>query len=190
MSQLFPLRSAVGACALLALSACSGSSEEAKSDEPQGRTIHMSLSSPANAAERLSDPEELPMPGKIDPEDARWVRKGKGAQYGEPGMPPLIDIACVGGKVQATRHVPSDKGAEAMFAFVGYRGILRLQVSNDGREWTGALDAKDPHWIAITGGPFYATVAGGGKVISPASSMLGELVKSCRASTKEAAETA
>ncbi len=94
--------------------------------------------------------------------------------------PPCSTLSCENGLVRAVRNVPSDDGAKAMLAFVGYRGILRLPVSNDGNEWSGALASNDPHWIALTGGPFYATVAGGGKVIFPASSTLGQLVDSCK----------
>lgn len=94
-------------------------------------------------------------------------------------MPALLTLSCRGGTMEAVRNVPSDEGAKAMLSFVGYRGILRLPVDNDGKDWSGALPADDPHWIAVTGGPFYATVAGGGKVIFPASSALGDLVDGC-----------
>lgn len=159
------------ALAALALAGCSPASEEQAESEP----IRFRL------ADRAPDPDQLPMPGKIDPEDARWVREGDTASYGEPAMPPLLEISCRSGMIRARRNVPSDDGAKAMLAFVGYRGILRLPVGNDGNRWEGALEARDPHWIAITGGPFYATVAGGGKVISPASSALRDLVDGCKA---------
>ena len=152
-----------------ALAACSGDDEKTA-----GAPIRMQLSDAKPA------PDEHPMLGKIDPPDGRWVREGTGATYGEPGMPALLKLSCRNGMVQATRNVPSDDGAKAMLSFVGYRGILRLPVTNDGDDWSGALASDDPHWIALTGGPFYATVAGGGKVIFPASSTLKELVDGCK----------
>ncbi|RVQ65517.1 hypothetical protein EKN06_13385 [Croceicoccus ponticola] len=120
------------------------------------------------------------MPGKIDPPDAVWRATANGATYGEPGRIPLIELVCDDGMVAATRNIASDKGAKALFAFVGYRGILRLKVESDGKAWRGALRSDDPHWIAVTGGPFYATVAGGGKVISPASSIAAQVIQSCK----------
>ena len=155
--------------AALALTACSGDDEKTT-----GGPIRLQLDDARTA------PDEIAMPGKIDPPDARWVTKGQSAIYGEPGMPALLTLSCENGLVKAVRNVPSDDGAKAMLSFVGYRGILRLPVSNDGDEWSGALASNDPHWIALTGGPFYATVAGGGKVIFPASSTLGQLVDSCK----------
>ena len=155
--------------AALALTACSGDDEKTA-----GGPIRLQLSDTKLA------PDEYPMPGKIDPPDARWVSEGQSAIYGEPGMPALLTLSCENGMVKAVRNVPSDAGAKAMLSFVGYRGILRLPVSNDGDDWSGALASDDPHWIALTGGPFYATVAGGGKVIFPASSTLGQLVDGCK----------
>ena len=157
------------AIAALALASCSGDEDKAAN-----APIRLQLTD-ARAA-----PDEIAMPGKIDPPDGRWVRTGDSAIYGEPGMPALLTLSCDKGVVRATRNVPSDEGAKAMLSFVGYRGILRLPVSNDGDEWAGGLASDDPHWIALTGGPFYATVAGGGKVIFPASSTLGELVDGCK----------
>ncbi len=156
--------------AALALAACSGDDEKASAGGP----IRMQLSDAKPA------PEDIPMPGKIDPPDGRWVSEDGGAIYGEPGMPALLTLSCDNGMVKAVRNVPSDDGAKAMLSFVGYRGILRLPVSNDGDQWSGSLASDDPHWIALTGGPFYATVAGGGKVIFPASSTLGQLVDGCK----------
>ncbi|MBB3990258.1 hypothetical protein [Croceicoccus naphthovorans] len=119
------------------------------------------------------------MPGKIDPPDAKWTQVDGGARYGEPGKTPLIEMTCEDGMVSVTRNAASDDGAKALLAFVGYRGILRLKVENDGKAWRGALRSDDPHWIAVTGGPFYATVAGGGKVISPASSIAAGTITNC-----------
>jgi len=120
------------------------------------------------------------MPGKIDPPGAVWTATNGGARYGEPGKTPLIELACHSGMVTVSRNTPSDEGAKALLAFVGYRGILRMKVASDGAVWRGSLAADDPHWIAVTGGPFYATVPGGGKVISPASSIAANVVTACK----------
>jgi len=166
--------------AALALTGCSGDDEQAAAAAP----IRLQLTGTAHAASGHA------MPGKIDPQDGRWQRKGQTALYGEPGQPALLKIACQSGRVEAVRNVPSDKGAKAMLSFVGYRGVLRLPVDNNGARWAGALPADDRNWIALTGGPFYATVAGGGKVIFPASSVLGDLVEGCKPQAPQAPVTA
>lgn len=120
------------------------------------------------------------MPGEIDPPAAKWHDGDALVTYGEPGQRPLIALTCKDGMVSVTRNIGSDKGAKALLAFVGYRGILRLKVENDGKAWRGALRSDDPHWIAVTGGPFYTTVAGGGKVISPASAIAAGVVTACK----------
>lgn len=165
-------------CGLVLAAALASASCSPAEDQAYGAPIRLQLT------EAGSDPDEHPMPGKIDPQGGRWVGNGQSASYGEPGMPELLKLSCRKGVVEATRNVPSDPKAKAMLAFVGYRGILRLPVDNDGNHWSGALPADDPHWIAVTGGPFYATVAGGGKVIFPASSTLGDLVDGCKRQAK------
>jgi len=170
-------RLVAAAIAALALASCSG-------DEDKAATAPIRL----QLTDARPAPDEIAMPGKIDPPDGRWVRTGEGAVYGEPGMPALLKLSCENGSVRAIRNVPSEDGAKAMLSFVGYRGILRLPVSNDGDKWAGALASDDPHWIALTGGPFYATVAGGGKVIFPASSTLSELVDGCKTRLAKGAE--
>ncbi len=122
------------------------------------------------------------MPGEIDPPDAKWHDGGALVTYGEPGKVPLVALTCKDGMVSVTRNIGSDNGAKALLAFVGYRGILRLKVENDGKSWRGALRSDDPHWVAVTGGPFYVTVAGGGKVISPASSIAADVIRTCKPS--------
>lgn len=159
----------VALSAALALAACSSEPDPREHGVAQFELAEESAAAAVAAA----------MPGKIDPPDATWQATERGARYGEPGKPALLVLACKDGLVSVTRNAPSDKGAKALLAFVGYRGILRLKVENDGKAWHGALRSDDPHWIAVTGGPFYATVAGGGKVISPASSIAADVVRTC-----------
>ncbi|WP_066558921.1 hypothetical protein [Croceicoccus bisphenolivorans] len=157
----------------LALTACSQGKEAG-----EGQAVAKFELAADNAAPDAVTSDS--MPGKIDPPDAQWQAAPSGAIYGEPDKQPLIELACDDGMVAVTRNATSDKGAKALLAFVGYRGILRLKVENDGKAWHGALRSDDPHWIAVTGGPFYATVAGGGKVISPASSVASQVILQCK----------
>ena len=177
-----PARIVVLAFAVCALAACSSGAEP---DAPSNGAVER-FELPEHDAAALSAERAVSdaMPGTIDPPDAVWRATGKGAAYGEAGRPALIELACTDGDVTVARQVPSDKGAKALLAFVGYRGILRLKVASDGKTWRGRLRADDPHWIAVTGGPFYATVAGGGKVISPASSVASGVVTRCEARAK------
>jgi len=171
-------RTAAMAAIVLAASACSSNSEpESAPNEPVTK-----FSLPHHDQAELDVERKITeaMPGKIDPPDATWRETKSGAIYGEPDRKPLIEMACNDGMVDVTRNVASDDGAKALFAFVGYRGILRLKVENDGAAWHGSLRSDDPLWIAVTGGPFYATVAGGGKVISPASSIASSVITGCK----------
>ena len=166
------------AAIVLAASACSSQSEPQGTRGEPVTKFALPHHDEAELAEQRAITEA--MPGKIDPPDATWRATNAGAVYGEPETKPLIEMACNDGMVDVTRNVASDDGAKALFAFVGYRGILRLKVENDGAAWHGSLRSDDPMWIAVTGGPFYATVAGGGKVISPASSIASQVITGCK----------
>lgn len=158
------------------LAGCSASAGESASvadhvREQEHGSIRLDLASGKTAS--------ASMPGKIDPADGRWQTSGSRALYGQPGKPALLELACTGDTISVSRNIASQEDAKAMLAFVGYRGILRLPVSNDGEAWHGTLPARDPRWIAVTGGPFYATVAGGGKVIVPAMGATAGIIASC-----------
>lgn len=164
----------------LSLAACS-SGDDGSTNAVAKYEVKSSDASPAlPAAQALAAAVSDAMPGKIDPPAAAWQQSPSGAIYGEPGKAPLLELACRDGMVAATRSAASDKGAKALLAFVGYRGVLRLKVENDGTAWHGALRSDDPHWKAVTGGPFYATVAGGGTVMSPASAVAAQVVTGCK----------
>lgn len=179
MNRTFPPLAVIGVL-VLALAACSAG-DDGHENAIAKYEVKSSDGSPApSAAQALAAGIADAMPGKIDPPAAAWQQSPSGAIYGEPGKPPLLELACRDGMVAATRSAASDKGAKALLAFVGYRGVLRLKVENDGKAWHGALRSDDPHWKAVTGGPFYATVAGGGTVMSPASAVAAQVVTGCK----------
>lgn len=161
------------AALILPLAACSGGDDE-------GKAVTRFDLAQADHASGAPAPKVDTMPGRIDPPGAQWLPSASGAVYGEIGKPPLLELACQDGMVSATRNIGSAKGAKALLAFVGYRGVLRLKVENDGTAWRGALRSDDPHWKAVSGGPFYATVAGGGTVMSDASSVAAQVITGCR----------
>ena len=176
---------AAAATLALAIAACSAEAEDDAAVAADGNgPIRIVLDE--NARKTLPAKRVLPpnrdMPGAIDPPAARWrVAKDAGtAVYGEPGKRPLLALACSNGTISAIRPVADRDGAKAVLAFVGYRGILRLRVQNDGGAWIGSLPADDPHWRAVTGGPFYATVAGGGKVITPGPGDAIRMFEACK----------
>ena len=84
----------------------------------------------------------------------------------------MLAIACEGWekgrpKLAIVRYARADKGAEALFAIQGSKGILRLPVSatrvgDSGWVWRGLLDARDPRAGVLLGNGLKATVPGGG----------------------------
>ncbi|WP_239806555.1 hypothetical protein [Croceicoccus hydrothermalis] len=181
---------AVVVIAALALAACSAEAEDDAAMTPGGDgPIRIMLDEEARTT--LPPKRVLPpnrdMPGAIDPPAARWrvAKDASAAAYAEPGKRPLLVLACSNGTISAIRPVADRDGAKAVLAFVGYRGILRLRVQNDGGAWIGSLPADDPHWRAVTGGPFYATVAGGGKVITPGPGDAIRMFEECEAPETE-----
>lgn len=96
------------------------------------------------------------------------------AWFGPPNAPALLAISCEGWEKRAAqlvivRFAPADKGAEALFAIQGSKGILRLPVSAvrsgpQGYVWRGRLDAADPRAEVLFGNGLKATVPGGGEL--------------------------
>ena len=81
------------------------------------------------------------------------------------------------------RYARADKGAEALLAIQGSKGILRLPVSatrvgDSGWVWRGELDPLDPRAEVLLGNGLKATVPGGGMLeLSPmgeAASLIGQ----------------
>ena len=79
-------RLVAAAIAALALASCSG-------DEDKAATAPIRL----QLTDARPAPDEIAMPGKLDPPDGRWVRTGESAVYGEPGMPALLKLSCENG---------------------------------------------------------------------------------------------
>ena len=84
------------------------------------------------------------------------------------------------------RYAPADKGAEALFAVQGSKGILRLPVSaakvgKEGYAWRGYLDAADPRADVFLGNGLKATVPGGGELLLPPMGEAGSLIAQCAA---------
>lgn len=111
------------------------------------------------------------------------------ATYGLPNAPALLAIACEGWDKRAARlvivrYAPADKGAEALFAIQGSKGILRLPVSavKIGKHeyvWRGILDAGDPRAAVLLGSGLKATVPGGGELDLPPMGAAGVVVSEC-----------
>jgi hypothetical protein len=100
------------------------------------------------------------------------AQSARAAWLGPKDAPALLAIACEGWekgepKLAIVRYARADKGAEALFAIQGSKGILRLPVSatkvgDSGYVWRGELDARDPRAEVLLGNGLKATVPGGG----------------------------
>ena len=100
------------------------------------------------------------------------AQSARAAWFGPKDAPALFAIACEGWekgqpKLAIVRYARADKGAEALFAIQGSKGILRLPVSatrvgDSGYVWRGELDARDPRAEVLLGNGLKATVPGGG----------------------------
>lgn len=111
------------------------------------------------------------------------------ARYGPPGASPLLSISCEGWDQRAARlvivrYAAADRGAEALFAIQGSKGILRLpvgavKVGQQGYVWRGGLDAGDPRAEVLLGSGLKATVPGGGELDLPPMGAAGAVVSEC-----------
>lgn len=111
------------------------------------------------------------------------------AEYGPVGGARLLTIACEGleqhaARLVIVRYVAADKGAEALFAIQGSKGILRLPVSAvplrpQDYAWRGVLDAADPRAGVLLGQGLKATVPGGGELDLPPMGAAGNVVRDC-----------
>ena len=122
---------------------------------------------------------------------AVWThaQSARAAWYGPPDAPALLAIACEGwekraGRIKIVRFAAADKGAEALFAIQGSKGILRLPVSavkagDGGYVWRGILDAADPRVEVLLGNGLKATVPGGGQLDLPPMGAAGAVVTDC-----------
>ena len=113
----------------------------------------------------------------------------RAAWFGPPNAPALLAISCQGWDKRAARlvivrYAPADKGAEALFAIQGSKGILRLPVSavkvgKHGYVWRGLLDAADPRAEVLLGNGLKATVPGGGQLNLLPMGAAGTVVSEC-----------
>jgi hypothetical protein len=123
----------------------------------------------------------------------------RAAWFGPPDAPALLAIACEGWEKHSPRLVivrfaRADKGAEAVFAIQGSKGILRLPVSaakvgKKGYAWRGILDAADPRAEVLLGTGLKATVPGGGELLLPPMGEAGALIGECAAAAAPPPQT-
>ena len=170
----------IAALALISLSACGDRSAN-----------NSSISIRVPLATSLSAPRQAASTAAALSPPAVWThsRFAQAAQYGLPAAPPLLTISCEGWEQHAARlvivrHVAADKGAEALFAIQGSKGILRLPVSavklgEWGYVWRGVLDAADPRAEVLLGQGLKATVPGGGELDLPPMGLAGSVVTQC-----------
>ena len=163
--------------AFVLISACNQ-----RDDSERGAMVRLPLTSataqPVAAASTPSAP-------------AVWThaQSARAAWYGPPDAPALLAIACEGwkertGRIKIVRFAAADKGAEALFAIQGSKGILRLPVSavkagGGGYVWRGVLDAADPRAEVLLGSGLKATVPGGGQLDLPPMGAAGAVVTDC-----------
>ena len=111
------------------------------------------------------------------------------SRYGPPGGSALLAISCEGweqhaARVVIVRYAVADRGAQALFAIQGSKGILRLPVSAVRSEalgyvWRGVLEAGDPRAEVLLGSGLKATVPGGGELDLPPMGAAGAVVSQC-----------
>jgi len=119
---------------------------------------------------------------------------GRALFYGPANAPVLLAIGCEGWAEHAARFVivrfaRADRGAEALLAIQGSKGILRLPVSarkvgKAGYVWRGELDAADPRAEVLLGNGLKATVPGGGMLQLPPLGAAGAVVTQCAAEAR------
>ena len=154
-----------------------------RDDDERGGTIRL----PLTAAVTRTDAPATPSAPAI------WTHSpsARAAWYGPPDAPSLLAISCQGWEKRAARlvivrYAPADKGAEALFAVQGSKGILRLPVSavkvgKRGYVWRGLLDAADLRGEVLLGSGLKATVPGGGQLDLPPMGAAGAVVSECLA---------
>ena len=152
---------------------------------------------PLNAANATMSQPAAPITSSVP---LRWSEapSARAASYGPSDGPTLLTISCEGLEQQAARlvivrYAPADRGAEALFAIQGSKGILRLPVSavkigTRGYVWRGILDAADPRAEVLLGARLKATVPGGGELDLPPMGAAGAVVSECVAAAAPAAE--
>ena len=155
-----------------------------KGDDGGSKPIRVPLSTASAAS-----PQAIVSPDAAVPMSWTHSQSARAAWYGPPNAPALLAISCEGWEQRAARlvivrYAPADKGAEALFAIQGSKGILRLPVSAvksgaRGYAWRGVLDAADPRAEVLLGTGLKATVPGGGELMLAPMGPAGTVVSEC-----------
>lgn len=173
--------------AALALTAC-GQRDDG------GRTVPIRVPlAVASAATPPTPPVAIAVAG---PAAWSYSPDARFASYGSANAPALLVIACErppagAPRLVVARYAAADRGAQALFAIQGSKGILRLPVSavkvGRGYAWRGFLDAADPRREVLLGAGLKATVPGGGELILPPMGPAAAVIAECAAAAPRAA---
>lgn len=152
---------------------------------------------PLSAAASAATPDPIPT---NPPGPYVWTAaaSARAAWFGPADAPALLSVACEGwdkgaARLVVVRFARAERGAKALFAIQGSKGILRLpvgavKVGNSGYVWRGAIDAGDPRVEALLGSGLKATVPGGGMIEVSPMGAAGRLVSECMAAGRTAAK--
>lgn len=127
-----------------------------------------------------------------DTAGAAWsvTANAQAIDFGRPGGPPLLTLACdlrqTPAQLRVIRHVAARPGEKALLPVIGNGTISRFKVdatlSGGEWRWEGALPASDPSLDVFTGPrELEATLPGGGTLLIGGSRIPGEFVNWCRA---------
>jgi hypothetical protein len=126
-----------------------------------------------------------------DTTGAAWsvATNAQAIEFGRPGAPPLLTLACdlrkTPAQARVIRHVAARPGEKALLPVIGNGTISRFKVdatlSQGEWRWEGALAASDPSLDVFTGPrELEATLPGGGTLLIGGSRIPGEFVTWCR----------
>ena len=176
------MKTILAAIAVLALAGCGAPVEDDEKSVPVRLPLTVASAATVSAA-------PINPPG---PYVWTHAQSARAAWYGPKDAPALLAIACEGWengapKLAIVRYARADKGAEALFAIQGSKGILRLPVSatrvgDSGWVWRGELDARDPKVEVLLGNGLKATVPGGGMLELAPLGVAAALIAQCAGS--------
>ena len=167
--------------ALAVLAGCGEQRSENRADR-----VRIDLGSVSANSRQIAD---APAPTLLEPAVWSYAQASPVARYGPIGGPALLAISCEGwaqhaARLVIVRYAVADRGALALFAIQGSKGILRLpvnavQVGQQGYVWRGILDAADPRTEVLLGAGLKGTVPGGGELDLPPMGAAGAVVSEC-----------
>ena len=130
-------------------------------------------------------------PTLLEPAVWTYAQASHVVRYGPLDGAALLTVSCEGWEQHAARlvivrYAAADRGAQALFAIQGSKGILRLPVSAvrggpQGYVWRGVLEAGDPRAGVLLGDGLKATVPGGGELDVPPMGASGAVIGECAA---------